>query len=535
MADEEAKAKEIFNNEYLKYFSAFFDVSKLEKRIINYKYLVEELKRLDTACPEKTFQHVYSKKNTLISKNAKKMCRDGVALKYIKPIVLKMFKIDYSNDDYRLKSKSVFKGRALADVGDYVPLFTNKSFVDSLPCHFLNDSGIEALKEILWMINSVTPAIEYCPLIIKITAFLLILFSKEETYEIMRNLLEMNLCPAEINNLRWHFRFGYKDNMKIGHSITEAILNLADEQTKTRFKNLDEVGCPKNNLIQDMAESFFLDYLNFIGVLRFLPFFLYEGTKSIYRLSYAIIKETPFHIVNKIKESEVLLHFKTESGSLTNMANLFEVSYKLALNRNNNKYISQEVVDIKEIRPSYYYLPLFTPNSKILTDKEIILIWSVLPLQIKTVDAKLMYSTSTSPEANLETLYEICEKNEKNSTIFFMIETDKDEVFGGIMTHNIQLTESGKYERPLMAYLISVRPEITLYGPQKGKKQGVVLFEPGAMRFGYGENGPAISIDHDLKIGITEKETVYGNVSLLKDYSNGGEFNIKNMEVYLMI
>ena len=67
MADEEAKAKEIFNNEYLKYFSAFFDVSKLEKRIINYKYLVEELKRLDTACPEKTFQHVYSKKNTLIS------------------------------------------------------------------------------------------------------------------------------------------------------------------------------------------------------------------------------------------------------------------------------------------------------------------------------------------------------------------------------------------------------------------------------------------------------------------------------------
>ena len=47
MADEEAKAKEIFNNEYLKYFSAFFDVSKLEKRIINYRYLVEELKRLD--------------------------------------------------------------------------------------------------------------------------------------------------------------------------------------------------------------------------------------------------------------------------------------------------------------------------------------------------------------------------------------------------------------------------------------------------------------------------------------------------------
>ena len=80
-------------------------------------------------------------------------------------------------------------------------------------------------------------------------------------------------------------------------------------------------------------------------------------------------------------------------------------------------------------------------NSNILTDREIILIWSVLPLQIKQVDGKLLYSKQTSPDANLETLYEICEKNDKNCTIFFMIETENDEVFGGIMTHNIELIE----------------------------------------------------------------------------------------------
>ena len=199
-----------------------------------------------------------------------------------------------------------------------------------------------------------------------------------------------------------------------------------------------------------------------------------------------------------------------------------------------NKYVTQDITTIEDIKSDYYYLPSFTPNSNILTDREIILIWSVLPLQIKQVDGKLLYSKQTSPDANLETLYEICEKNDKNCTIFFMIETENDEVFGGIMTHNIELIEDGKYVKPSMAYLITVRPEITLYGLRK-KYDGVVLFEPGCFRFGYGEDGPAISIDHDLKSGISERNSVYGQVDLLKDYSNEGEFKIKNMEVYLMI
>lgn len=534
MVEQEGQFKDQFNKEYLKYFSEYCDISKVEKRMISYKYLIDELFKLDTSCPEKTFQHVNTKKNYLISKNVKKMCRDGVALRYMKPFILKMFKVDFTKEDYLNKVKLVFKNRQLNDLGEYVPLFTNKSLENSLPVHFLNDNGINALKEILWLLNTITPPLEYSPLIIKITSVLLIFFNKEETYEIMRNLIELNLCPVEINNLRWHFRSTYKDNIKIGNSITESILNLADDQTKTRFKTLDEVGCPKNKLIQDMSESFFLDYLNIIGVIRFLPFYLYEGTKSIYRLSYAIVKETPYKVVNKIKEEEVINVFKNESSKITNINGLFDICFKLKLNRKNNKYITQDITTIENIKANYYYLPSFTPNSNILTDREIILIWSVLPLQIKQVDGKLLYNKQTSPNANLETLYEICEKNDKNCIIFFMIETENDEVFGGIMTHNIELIEDGKYVKPSIAYLITVRPEITLYGIRK-KYDGIVLFEPGCFRFGYGEDGPAISIDHDLKTGVSERNSVYGQVNLLKDYSNEGEFKIKNMEVYIMI
>jgi hypothetical protein len=34
----------------------------------------------------------------------------------------------------------------------------------------------------------------------------------------------------------------------------------------------------------------FLDYLNFEGITRLLPFYMLEGVKALYRLCYAIIK-----------------------------------------------------------------------------------------------------------------------------------------------------------------------------------------------------------------------------------------------------
>lgn len=529
----EEKFKEEFNKTHKTFFSEYFDTSKMEKRIPSYQYLMAELKKLEDVCPEKQWQHVYSKKKTLLSKNAKKLCRDGVPLRYIKPFILKMFNIEFTDTDYSTKSKLVFKGRELSSLGDFVPYFTNKTLDESLPVHFLTDKGVQTLKEIMWLLNSVIPIIEYSPLIIKVTSLLLILFTKEETYEIMRTLLELNLSPPEINKIRWHFRFTYSENLKIGNSITESILNLADDQTKTRFKALDELGCPKEKLVQDLSESFFLDYLNFVGVFRFLPFFLYEGTKSIYRLSYSVIKDTKYSAIKKGKEKDVLANFKAEAYKLSNLTEEFETSYKFQLNRNNNKYITQEIANIDDLlsRRSYYFLPYFSPKSEILNDSEIIKLWSLLPLEIKTFDGKLLYSQKTSPNADLDALYEICEPNDKMSEIMIIIQTDKDEVFGGIFSNNIQICIDGNFLNPKSKILFTIKPEVKIYSPDKDKTK-IALFEPGAIRYGIGEDGDAFCIGHDLKSGWSEKNTVFGEVELVKE---GGEFNIKNMEVYLMI
>ena len=54
-----------------------------------------------------------------------------------------------------------------------------------------------------------------------------------------------------------------------------------------------------------MADKFFLDYVNFIGILKFLPFFLYEWVKGIYRYAYGLISICPFKIVKETKKEEV--------------------------------------------------------------------------------------------------------------------------------------------------------------------------------------------------------------------------------------
>jgi hypothetical protein len=119
--------------------------------------------------------------------------------------------------------------------------------------------------------------------------------------------------------------------------------------------------------------------------------------------------------------------------------------------------------------------------------------------------------------------------------ILFVVKTKGGEIFGGIMDQGIKLYDDGKYRIPISAYLFSAAPEVKVYAPRDRTQSEIVCFEAGALRYGNGEDGPAITLESELKFGWTHKNTVFGNdVCLLKDYSNDGEFEIDNLEIYIM-
>ena len=130
-----------------------------------------------------------------------------------------------------------------------------------------------------------------------------------------------------------------------------------------------------------------------------------------------------------------------------------------------------------------------------------------LPSDVKFHDGILLFDKISSPNGDLTAVYNICEKLPEDSLILFLVQTTNDEIFGGIMKQNILFYEDGKYRIPPVSYLFTVSPETNVYAPKDKIHNEIACFEPGALRFGFGENGPAISIDSELKVGWTEKET----------------------------
>ena len=542
---------------------------KWKKKIISYKYLIEEIHKLEITSNDSTYKHVLSKKVLLNSKNAKGLCRSGVQFKHIRDVLLKMFNVEFSKEDYENKKKDVFKGRSLSDLEEQCPSFTDKTFEESLPFHYLNEKGINALKEVAWLLNGVIPKIEYCPTLLSVASLLLLFLSKEETYEILRNIIESDQNLVELNKLRWHFRYTLIENVKLELSIKTCILDLSKDNTGIFFRIIEEMGLPMYELVKDMSETFFLDYINFLGVIKFLPFFLLEGVKGIYRLIYAIVsscsltQEAQYYVpkrdpnqrgrletlkhrlsaldmrVQKRPKEEVIKIFKEKSNKIEKFFNLIEIATQWKLTHLNNNYSYQFIPsNIRDNLPKLdklLYIPYFTPESKIIEREEIPKLWELIPSDIKYCNGILLFDKEKHPECNLNTIYQFGEKLDSKSKIFFLVQTIDGEVFGGIMDHAIKLHDNVQYITPSTSFLFTVRPEIKVYEPKDKVHDEIVCFEPGAIRFGYGRDGAAITINYSLQEGSTEKNTVFGNdICLINDYSNEGIFQIKGLEIYLM-
>ena len=570
--EENIKEKALFLNKHLPSFTQYLDIEKLEQKIPNYRYLNDELNKLEQTTTPSSYQHVMSKKKLLISRNAKQLCRDGIPIKYIKPVLLKMFNVSFTKEDFDNKRAEVLKGRQFSEMGGQTPTFCDRSFEEVLPFHYLNEEGIKALKEVLWLLNGVLPKLEYCPSLVGIASILLLFLSKEETYELLRNVIEADINPGDLANIRWHFRYSLNENIRLYLSIVNSVMDISKQSVINQFKLIENYGLPKVKLIQDMTDKFFVDYVNFIGILKFVPFFLYEGVKGLYRYAYGLISMCPFKIVQQAKkeeakedestqihsmsllsdqislkydfekrpEAEVLKLYKDVTNKLENWSFFLDNAKEWDLNHRNNTYVTLKIPSkIKELFPRVKkgnYIPSLFTDSKILTKDIIPKLWVIVPVDVKYSDGLLLFDKLSSPQGDLNAIYKICEKMDDNIMILFVIKTKNGEIFGGIMDQVIKLYDDGRFRIPISAYLFSVEPEMKIYAPKDRMHSEIVCFEPGALRYGNGEDGPAITLESDLKVGWTQKNTVFGNdICLLKDYTDDGEFTIDNLEIYMMI
>ena len=251
--NDETYQKQLQSQSWFNY-SKYVDIEKIQAHIPSFQYLIEQFTALETFCTDKVFEHVMSKQNLFDSQNARNLERNGVPPKYMRQFLLKLFNITNINEsNYESFQEITLKKYQMKDIDEFVPYFTGKATLkESLPVHFLNDVGIDVLKEILWMLNGLISTIEFSPLIIQITSMLLVFCNRFETFEIMSVLLDANYNLKETYKIRWHLRFTCDDNVKIISSIVEALKDISHKSGKESFEHFTKINFPPEKLYEDI-------------------------------------------------------------------------------------------------------------------------------------------------------------------------------------------------------------------------------------------------------------------------------------------
>lgn len=529
LEDEKYKLK--FSEEPWFQNNNLIDIDLIQGHLPSFEYFYQQNDTLEESCTEKVFNHVLSKPNLFISKNAKNLVRAGVPPKYMHDFLLKLFDLTEMNTkNFEAKYEYTFKKHDPKNLDDFVPFFTGfKTFDESLPIHYLNEKGLLTVKEILWMINSTYTNIEFSPIIIQLISFILVFCSREETYEIICKILEQDFNVKETGKIRWRLRFNYNDNVKIITSISECLKEISSISGKEVFDHFHKIHFRPEQLYEDICFGFFYKHFNFYGMLRLLPFFLLEGVKSFYRLMYAIEKVLREEIKKMEDKKEIIPKIRELLNGFENFNDLFEISYTFNLTRNNNQYDFQSPPENSKPfsnKRNQYYLPKVTGEANLLTDWEIIHLWELLPYEFTILDMKLIYRAEKDGY-DLKKILALDEIYPKQSNSLFLIETYDDEKFGFAIDHLIMHSDN-KYIKPSIAVLFSIKPKMEIFKPENGSEE-ILYFDTKTLIFGNGPNGPAIHLDQKLLEGATYEGTCFKNACLIEGKNH---FKIKKIEIF---
>ena len=573
---EEIQRKESFAQEhFIKNFSLSLspdiDYGRISARLPgDYTFLQSKLIYLELSCPEEEFNYIYNKKNFYKSKNAKELCRKGIPLKYMKIFFKKLLNLENFKENYSIKYEMVMKDIDPNCLGDYVPYCCGqekKKLKEILPIHYLNEEGITHLKIIMWLICDLVPEIEYCPLLTKITSILLIFLEKEEVYEAMRTLIEMNYKPSEISKLRWHFRFTIIENDKLYDSIRSFLENESANMNNL-FSFFKERGLEPNLLIKDFCDGLFLNYLNFYGILRFICIFIYEGAKSLYRFTYGLLNYLYEEKLEEMKnnKNDLISQIRNIILKITDYKKIISDTFNLKVNRFNNGYANndsgKEVEDSEkpyESVSSYindsdnekesnitnkknkykkendylyeFYLPSIEPKSNILSSEEIINLWSKLPLEMKHNNLATIYSLSRK-KVNMKSIIELIKKYPKNFSNLILVETEQNEIFGIHLPEMLKETEENEYIQMDKCSLIQIKPKFRIYKDTYTKGINMLCCNKRGLWFCKQDVGDLIYLEGTLTEGRTcRNNTYFGQVYLTRK----DNFLIKDLEIIIFI
>ena len=540
MTNEEAENKLLSEKWHI--YSSYADLDKIKTRIISSKYFIEQQNDIEYYCPESEINYLLTKPDGLKSERMKRNIRNGIPIKHTRQIILKLFNVDLNSDqqlkeNYKTRFVSIFKNRDPKSLGDNVPFLSYHDTLDqNIGTHFLNHIGLEVVKELLWLLYSVVPNIEFCPFLIKIISFCLIFLNKYEVFAITKNMIinDYSIPKEEINTLRFRLRFNYEENKRLIPSFLESFKTISNTGKEVSQK-FEKLGLDFDLLVEEMFYSLFVDYFNFMVYQKVVLLYLREGVKILYRIGYSIFKAFKKELLEADSADQIRPILKNKCLDLKDTATFFSNVYYYKLNHLNNRFDQIKVLESFKGTRKNFYIPTFNGESNIMKDNDIFNLWTIFPDNFKSKDAKLIYS-SDYHEPSLSKIYEVCGDSDNSCfNCFILIQSGNKNIFGLIMSIPFDKSRVGYY-KPIYTSLFVLNPFLMRYDVMKNTDK-MILCEDDKVIIGNGDKGPALVIDKDLDLGFSYKSDIFGSPSLAaltESTEDEVSFKIDKLEVFIL-
>lgn len=480
---------------------------------------------------------------------------------------------DFGDYYYWDTVKQIYGTTELSECHVQLPAFIDANHKVS---HSLSPRGVSVCERVISLISFNHPAITYAPALYGLTALLLHYMEEVDAYycisALVGGLQSKFLSQTKIAN-EAHWR---------------AAMILGRKHIRGAFTTLTKFGVP-----QEQIEETFQNWLWWIltalpltHTVRVIDCFLFEGSKVLLRIALAIfhlfvktlthdssmvaslpsrgLQETLYQFCQNIQISPQKL-LKTAFGirgfsksEITKVIVQTEMCLKSQRTMGGTGGVGSGQMNPPE-SPSLHRsvslegLPTSESQSNIqmmshtLTIKELLTLWSWLPMRMTMYQPTLIYTTEEHG-CSLTTFFQRVDKYEPS---LICIRTVEDNVFGAYCStawsqrhFKDEFGNRQTYFGTGETFLFSLRPTVAKYqwvGISRQQDDATLSsVEHSAELFMHadnnmitigGGNGQGIMLDHELRYGKTERCQTFDNPPLAPN----GDFEVKVIEVYSFV
>lgn len=359
------------------------------------------------------------------------MFRSGLPDKLRRDAILQLYNLNPMSCETRFQT--ILKMQP----DDFIEM-TKRSQLHSkqLEYHYLSEEGLHQLEIILAILFN-ERHIKHSPMMAQVASLLLIFLKPSEVYFVLSELVSSSQAafqdPEQQALIRWHFTFEKNQYFKLLTTFVKSYLNTTRRKKRSILIHMKKIGFDFTKYVDTSFKTLGTAFVSLPVAMEVLMMFLIEGTKIVFRYTYAFLKCQKSFVKGHADPVTFITELQRQCRTSTLPKKLHKKAFSYPLKRSNYdfKRAKADGIDPNAGGDDFTdYMPTMALNSTIVTYEEFATIWRMMPDYVKIRVPELLFVSSTDGY-NINNLYRKTApyKHEYKFSLL-LIQTTKNQVFG---------------------------------------------------------------------------------------------------------